>query len=134
MEAPDGSEIAPPAAPAYRVISESVAHQVRGMLTRVVEEGTGKAARIEGIQVAGKTGTAEKLPERKEVTSSFIAFAPADHPALLVLVVVDEPQGAHYASKVAAPHVKAILERGLAHLGILKASNKFLALGEEGSR
>jgi cell division protein FtsI (penicillin-binding protein 3) len=114
-----GLEIIPPQAPACRVFSEETSRTVRDMMVRVVEEGSGKQARIPGVQVGGKTGTSEKLPARQEVTSSFVAFAPAASPSLLVLVVVDEPQGAHYASKVAAPHVKAILERGLSHLGVL---------------
>lgn len=133
MEAPSGSVIDFPASPAYRVFPESVCRDVREMLVRVVEEGSGKRARLPGIQVAGKTGTAEKLPQREEVTSSFIAFAPADKPALLVLVVVDEPQGMHYASQVAAPHVKTILERGLAHLGVIAQLDTCAAWQEEGS-
>jgi len=130
MEAPDGSTIDLPTSPAYRVFPESVCRDVREMLVRVVEEGSGKRARIPGIQVAGKTGTAEKLPQREEVTSSFIAFAPAEQPALLVLVVVDEPQGQHYASQVAAPSVKAILERGLAYRGIITQSDACAAWRE----
>ncbi|MHC4942504.1 MAG: peptidoglycan D,D-transpeptidase FtsI family protein [Planctomycetota bacterium] len=118
LEAPDGSRINPPGAPAYRIFSEEVSRTVIEMLVRVVEEGSGKRCRIPGIQVAGKTGTAEKLPARTEVTSSFIAFAPADRPAMLTLVVVDEPQGKHYASQVAAPHVKAILEKSLSHFHV----------------
>lgn len=114
----DGNKVVPPDAPSYRVYDAEASRNVRDMLVQVVERGSGKKARIPGIKVAGKTGTAEKLPARKEVTSSFIAFAPADAPALLALVVVDEPQGAHYASTVAAPHVKAILDRGLSHLNI----------------
>ena len=66
-----------------------------------MEEGSGKACRIPGVRVGGKTGTAEKLPERVHVTSSFVALAPAEDPALVVLVVVDEPKGKHYASTVA---------------------------------
>ncbi|MFH2002946.1 MAG: penicillin-binding protein 2, partial [Planctomycetota bacterium] len=114
----DGKTVTPPDAQSYRVYGQEASRNVKDMLVQVVEQGSGKKARIPGIKVAAKTGTAEKLPERKEVTSSFIAFAPADNPVLLVLVVVDEPQGKHYASDVVAPHVKAILERGLSHLNI----------------
>jgi stage V sporulation protein D (sporulation-specific penicillin-binding protein) len=91
---------------------------VTRILTKVVEEGTGKPARIPGCRVAGKTGTAQKDEDRSKHTSSFIAFAPADNPALLALVVVDEPKGSIYGSKVAAPAVKAILEKGMAYLGV----------------
>jgi stage V sporulation protein D (sporulation-specific penicillin-binding protein) len=89
------------------------------MMARVVEEGTGRKAKIPGVRVGGKTGTADKLPERIEVTASFIALAPVERPELVVLVVVDEPKGDHLASTVAAPYVKAILERSLSHLNAL---------------
>lgn len=118
MVSPDGTQITQPAAPACRVFSAPVCREVRDMLVRVVEEGGSRHVKIKGVKVAGKTGTAEKLPARKEVTSSFVGFAPADDPALLALVVIDEPKDAHLASKVAAPHVMAVLERGLCHLGI----------------
>ena len=124
MRTSDGREIDPPEAPSCRVFSEKTSRIVKEMMVKVVEEGTGKKARISGVKVGGKTGTAEKLPQRVEVTSSFVAFAPADQPALVVVVVVDEPQGAHYASIVAAPHVRAILERSLSHLNQLCKSNK----------
>jgi cell division protein FtsI (penicillin-binding protein 3) len=131
MVSPDGREITPPRVPTRRVFSQDTSQKIKEMLVRVVQEGSGKKARIAGISVAGKTGTAEKLPERKEVTSSFIAFAPSEQPALVVLVVVDEPQGAHYASTVAAPHVKALLERGLYHLGVLCKNEEEISLNRE---
>ncbi len=118
MITPDGREIEPPSALPHRIFSESTCNTVKKMLVQVVEKGSGKKARIPCFAVGGKTGTAEKLPARTEVTSSFVAFAPADNPALLVLVVVDEPHGMHYASQVAAPHAGAILERSLLHLRV----------------
>jgi cell division protein FtsI (penicillin-binding protein 3) len=118
MISPDGTQVTQPAAPACRIFSAKVCRAVRDMLVRVVDEGGSRHVKIKGLKVAGKTGTAEKLPARKEVTSSFVGFAPADDPALLALVVIDEPKDAHLASKVAAPHVMAVLERGLCHLGI----------------
>jgi cell division protein FtsI/penicillin-binding protein 2 len=120
MESPGGREIRPPLQPACRVFSAETCKNVREMLARVVEEGSGKKAQIPGVRVGGKTGTAEKLPARTEVTASFVALAPVERPTLVVLVVVDEPKGAHLASKVAAPHVKAILERSLSHLNAFR--------------
>jgi len=115
---PNGKKEMLPLRPSRRVFAEDKAIDVTNWTVRVVEEGSGRKCRIPGVRVGGKTGTSEKLPEKIHVTSSFIAFAPADDPALTVLVVVDEPKGAHYASEVAAPHVKAILEKALYHLGV----------------
>lgn len=93
-----------------RVISTHTAKTVTTILERVVsKEGTGLRAAIYGFSVAGKTGTAQKVdPEtrhysRDKFVSSFVGFAPADQPRLVILVVVDEPQGRTYGGVVAAP-------------------------------
>jgi len=113
-----GKVVRAPRAPACRVFSRESSIEIAHMLVRSVEEGTGRPARIPGCAVAGKTGTAMKDQNRDETTASFVAFAPADDPALLVLVVVDEPHAPSvFGSRVAAPHVRNILEKGLAHLG-----------------
>lgn len=115
---PDGNVIEAPRTPSCRVISERAALAVTRMLEKVVEEGTGKKAQIANCRVAGKTGTAQKDRDRSKHTASFIGFAPADRPAILTLVVVDEPKGSIYGGTVSAPAVGAILEKGLAHFGI----------------
>jgi stage V sporulation protein D (sporulation-specific penicillin-binding protein) len=84
----------------------------------VVEEGTGRRARVEGVRVGGKTGTAEKYPEgSRRYVASFVGFAPAHDPRLLVLVLADEPQAVDgikpYGGVVAAPVVGEILRRAL---------------------
>jgi cell division protein FtsI/penicillin-binding protein 2 len=91
---------------------------VRHAMERVVQEGTGRRARIEGVRVGGKTGTSEKYPEGcGRYVSSFVGFAPVDDPALVVLVVADEPHARDgikpYGGVVAAPAVAEILRRGL---------------------
>jgi len=97
---------------------------VRATLTRVVAEGTGRRARVRGIDVAGKTGTSKHYSkpgepeENGKYDSSFIAFAPADDPRLLVLVVAREPKKSKtyprpYGGVVAAPTVGRILRRTL---------------------
>jgi cell division protein FtsI (penicillin-binding protein 3) len=101
------------------VFSRRVAREIMTpILVRVVEEGTGKKARIEGIRVAGKTGTSQKLEggrySHRRHIASFVAFAPAEAPELCVLVAVDEPKGAHYGGTVAAPVVREILFKSLA--------------------
>ncbi len=87
-------------------VSDSTSRFLREALRRTVAEGTGKAAQVEGYQVGGKTGTAEKMGRNKEdYVVSFCGFAPVEHPEVLVYVVIDEPNTesqAHstYASQV----------------------------------
>jgi cell division protein FtsI (penicillin-binding protein 3) len=112
------------ATPPKRVLSPNTVQVMRDILISVTEEkgGTGVAARIPGIRVAGKTGTGQKYDggagyEGKKYFSSFIGFLPADHPELLIGVMVDEPKFPFYASQVAAPLFKGIAERSLQILG-----------------
>jgi cell division protein FtsI (penicillin-binding protein 3) len=91
-----------------RVISESVARDLVSMLRGVVEHGTGTAAQVSGYTVAGKTGTAQKIgPDGKYLedahVASFVGWIPAENPAFLILVVLDEPQGAYHGGDIAAP-------------------------------
>ena len=95
------------------------------MLEGVLEAGgTAAAAAVEGYTLAGKTGTAEKPdPETGGYSdykffSSFIGYAPARDPRLLVAVMVDEPQGAYYGAEVAAPAFQKIVEFALPYLRI----------------
>jgi stage V sporulation protein D (sporulation-specific penicillin-binding protein) len=106
-----------------RALSQQVAHQVRDMLVRVVDSGTGKAARIAGYQVAGKTGTAQKpcpgvgYASGKHI-GSFVGFMPASQPKLGIIVVIDEPGGAGYGGVVAAPAFRHVAIETMAYLGI----------------
>jgi cell division protein FtsI/penicillin-binding protein 2 len=102
------------------VNSEIADWVVQGPMVEVVERGTGKQARLAGTTVFGKTGTAQKARSGKpgysteRHLSSFVGGANANDPRLLVLVSVDEPQGAdQYGGSVAAPYVAAILKQGL---------------------
>jgi stage V sporulation protein D (sporulation-specific penicillin-binding protein) len=107
-----------------KVISEENSAIMRDMLESVVNKGSGKNAYIPGYRVAGKTGTAQKYSEsggikQGAVIASFIGFAPADDPQVVVLFMVDEPQVAvDFGSVVAAPYVKMILEDTLNYLGV----------------
>ncbi|MBI2191734.1 MAG: penicillin-binding protein 2 [Planctomycetes bacterium] len=104
------------------------AQVVRGGLTSalcgVVEEGTGTASHVEGYRIAGKTGTSQKLLaggrgySHSEHLASFVAFAPAEQPRLLVYLGVDEPRGAYYGGQVAAPYVGEILRQALTTLHV----------------
>ena len=92
---------------------------VRAAMEKVVSEGTGRRARIRGLRVAGKTGTAkiELKGKKPKYISSFVGFAPAEDPQMIVLVVADDPQAVDglkpYGGTVAAPAVREILRRGL---------------------
>jgi beta-lactamase class D len=98
----------------HRAVSAKVAHQVRTMMLNVVRTGTGTAAAIPGVQIAGKTGTAELRPNSrnpKDADAWFVAFAPAMQPRVAVAVLV---VGAGFGGKAAAPIAKRVLEAALA--------------------
>ena len=107
-----------------QVISPETSQIMREVLQSVVSEGSGKKAYIPGYRVGGKTGTAQKYSpgggiKQGAVISSFIGFAPADDPQVIVLFMVDEPKVAvDFGSVVAAPYVKSILEDTLKYLGV----------------
>ena len=101
-----------------RVISEDTAKKATVLLKTTTEKGgTGEGAVPAGYDVAGKTGTAQKADTRlggyseDYYNSGFMGFAPADDPKVVLLVVIDEPQGANYGGVVAAPVFKAIMEK-----------------------
>ena len=118
-----------------RVISERTARSVASMLKEVTNEGgTGKMAKVEGFDVAGKTGTAQKVDQvnggydAKKRVASFIGFVPADEPRLVLLVVVDEPQSNVYGGVVAAPVFQNIARGALRHFGVAaRTSESFSA-------
>ena len=100
-----------------RVVSESSAAVIRRMLAGAVRSGTGRRARIEGVDVAGKTGTAQKVASDGQgydpdaAVASFVGFLPAAAPRLLCLIVVDNPQGEKWGGHVAAPTFRRVMER-----------------------
>jgi cell division protein FtsI (penicillin-binding protein 3) len=106
-----------------RTISEVTAAELTTIMEQVVERGTATAARIDGFTVAGKTGTAQKLVDRRyshsDYNASFIGFLPSRKPALAIVVVIDSPHGhGYYGGTVAAPIFKRIAQESLRHLGI----------------
>jgi cell division protein FtsI (penicillin-binding protein 3) len=108
-----------------RIISEATAASLRSMLEGVLGPGgTASGAAIPGYKLAGKTGTANKVDPATggysdlKYVSSFVGFAPAAHPRLLVAVMVDEPEGDIYGGTVAAPAWKEITEFALGYLKI----------------
>jgi cell division protein FtsI/penicillin-binding protein 2 len=107
-----------------RVLPANVAARVRRMLEGVLgPTGTAPEAAVEGYEVAGKTGTAEKAEDgeysKDKFVASFVGFAPAENPKLLVAVIVDEPGGGIYSGgEVAAPAFEKIASFALPYLGI----------------
>jgi cell division protein FtsI (penicillin-binding protein 3)/stage V sporulation protein D (sporulation-specific penicillin-binding protein) len=104
-----------------RVVSRWVATQLMSMLKNVVAEGTGTLAEVPGYQVAGKTGTAAKPDEHggysdSRYVASFVGVVPASRPRLVILVSVDEPQGAIWGGLVAAPAFSQIAKFDLQYL------------------
>lgn len=107
-----------------QVISQRTALAVRQMLETVTHPGgTAVRARLAGYRVAGKTGTSHKLVDgayaRDRYVSSFVGFAPASHPRLVIAVVIDEPgEGRYYGGEVAAPVFRQIMAGALRALGV----------------
>ena len=97
-----------------QVIPPTVAQQVRSMLQQVVERGTGTNARIEGIPIAGKTGTAQQWVEgsysKRDYTASFVGMVPATKPALVIVTMLDRPRSDIYGGSTAAPLFRRIVE------------------------
>jgi len=97
-------------------VSKETSQTLR-VLEAVVAEGTGKNGQVEGYRVGGKTATSEKLPRRSgKYISSFLGFAPANHPQILGLVLIDEPQGTYYGGVIAAPVMAEIFQNVLPYL------------------
>jgi cell division protein FtsI (penicillin-binding protein 3) len=122
---PDGAETkqATPTAVGQAVSAETCS-TLRTILQKVVDEGTGQKAKPSGYTAAGKTGTAQKIDQRTgkyskdEYLSSFVGFAPAGAPKLVILVMIDSPVGVVWGGSVAAPVFKAVAEQGLAYLQV----------------
>ena len=110
--------------PVRRAVSSETAEAIRKMMAMVTEQGgTGTKAAIEGYKVGGKTGTAQKIDEngtyaRGKYLSSFVGFVPVENPEAAILVMIDEPQKAHYGGVVAAPVFKKIALQTLNFMNI----------------
>jgi len=111
-----------------RVITEKTAERLTALLRHAVEQGTGQGARVEGFEIAGKTGTAQKSDaKRKEYmqgryVSSFIGFFPASAPRYVMAVIIDEPDGVYWGGSVAAPAFQAMAKRIAYTTGMMPAT------------
>jgi len=109
-----------------QIVSDQTAHGLKQMLRQVVLKGTAKRAQLNGYTSAGKTGTAWKFNEKSKrvdsgkYVSSFIGFAPADNPTVVIAVVMDEPRGgARDGGQVSAPVFREIAEQILPELNVI---------------
>jgi cell division protein FtsI (penicillin-binding protein 3) len=110
-----------------KILSSGTVLRMRSIMEEVVRRGTGKTIRIEGIPIAGKTGTTKKIRRNSRTVkyvSSFGGFFPAQHPRVTMFVVVDEPKGQYYGADVAAPLFKSIAKRLLIYLRIFPELDK----------
>ncbi len=113
------------------IVSSETSETMRMLLEKVVSEGSGKKAYIEGYTIGGKTATSQTLPRSEhKYISSFLGFAPAEDPKVLVLLVIRNPQGIYYGGTIAAPVVKNVFENILPYLKIEK-TGKIPENGEE---
>lgn len=118
-----------------KVISLDTAERAKLVLIGAVEEGTGKLAKIKGIPVAGKTGTAQKLEpngtySHSRFVASFIGFAPADEPLIAISVIVDEPRPYYFGGVVAAPVFRNVAGDVIKYLKANQEAKEFIALNE----
>jgi stage V sporulation protein D (sporulation-specific penicillin-binding protein) len=106
-----------------QVVDAQTAQEVKKVLQSVVENGTGKSAYLEGFQIAGKTGTAQKVGEGGYMAGKYIAsfagFTPADNPQIVMLVIIDEPVGLYYGGQIAAPAFATAMKDILQYLKVM---------------
>ena len=103
------------------IVSKEVSKEVCQILEKVVSEGSGKNAAIEGRSIGGKTATSQTLPRSaNRYISSFLGFTPTENPQVLGLCVIHNPQGIYYGGTIAAPVLRSIFDNVLPYLGIEK--------------
>lgn len=125
IRSPDGNILYKAVIQRDRILSEKTAYTMREILKKVTQEGgTATTAKVEGNNVAGKTGTAQKYDpkirkySKDKYVSSFVGFIPAENPRIALIVVIHDPKGAHYGGVVAGPVFKAISDEALAYLNV----------------
>src|SRR5438270_7167392 len=125
LRSPDGALLFQAKPEARRVLKAETTAALRNMLEGVTLHGTARKAQLDGYTAAGKTGTAQKIDPRTHAYSatkyigSFVGFAPVNNPAVVIIVVIDEPQGAYHGGDVAAPVFREIAEQILPELNVV---------------
>src|SRR5436853_489750 len=124
LRTPDGAVIFQAKPETRRTLNPETASALRGMLEGVTLHGTARKAQLDGYTAAGKTGTAQKIDPKTHAYSatkyigSFVGFAPVSNPAVVIIVVIDEPEGAYHGGDVAAPVFREIAEQVLPELNV----------------
>ncbi len=124
LRAPDGSVLFQAKPETRPALKPETTEALRGMFEGVTLRGTAKKAQLDGYTAAGKTGTAQKVDPRTHAYSatkfigSFVGFAPVKNPAVVIIVVIDEPLGSYHGGDVAAPVFREIAEQILPELGV----------------
>jgi len=118
-----------------KALSLDTAERIKKILTGAVEEGTGKLAMPLGFSAAGKTGTAQKLEpngaySHDKFVASFIGFAPAEDPLIVIVVTVDEPHPYYFGGVVAAPVFKNVASDTIRYLKANQSPNEAIVLNE----
>lgn len=131
IRSPDGNTLYRAVIKRERILSEQTATTMREILKKVTEQGgTAVTAKVDGNNVAGKTGTAQKYDPKQrryskdKFVSSFVGFIPAEDPKIALIVVVHDPVGGHYGGTVAAPVFRAIANEALAYLNVPRDDSK----------
>ena len=124
MRSPDGSIMFQAKVEVRPALKLETVAKLRGMMEGVTLHGTARKAQVEGYTAAGKTGTAQKIDPKTRTYSatkyvgSFVGFAPVNNPAVVIIVVIDEPRGAYHGGDVAAPVFREIAEQILPELSV----------------
>jgi cell division protein FtsI (penicillin-binding protein 3) len=124
MRSPDGAILFQAKPETHQILKPETTLALKGMLEGVTLRGTARKAQLNGYTAAGKTGTAQKIDPKTHAYSStkyigsFVGFAPVSKPALVIIVVIDEPQGSYHGGDVAAPVFREIAEQILPDLAV----------------
>jgi cell division protein FtsI (penicillin-binding protein 3) len=124
LRAPNGTVLFQAKPEARRALKPETTQALRNMLEGVTLHGTARKAQLDGYTAAGKTGTAQKIDPKTHAYSktkyigSFVGFAPVKNPAVVIIVVIDEPQGSYHGGDVAAPVFREIAEQILPDLSV----------------
>lgn len=103
--------------PGAQIVSAETSETLQMLLEKVVSEGGGSKAQIEGYHIGGKTATSQTLPRGSgRYIASFVGFSPAEDPEVLALVVIHSPQGTYYGGQIAAPVIRQLFENVLPYL------------------
>src|SRR5256884_821670 len=142
LRAPDGTVLFQAKPETRPALKPETTEALRGMFEGVTLNGTAKKAQLDGYTAAGKTGTAQKIDprtkgySRTKYVASFVGFAPVKNPTVVIIVVIDEPAGAHHGGDVAAPVFREIAEQILPDLDVapdteIKPTSTLIATANE---